>query len=97
MSVIDFNEAKAARTPHLSGEFFCLGCLHGWSGVAPLGATDLECPSCHAHMGRSKFEVSPQENALVYTCRCENQFFNVLADRIHCPACGNQTLWENLK
>ena len=91
MNVVSLAEAKAAREAHIQGEAFCMGCNHNWRGVWPLGTTELECPECKRMMGRSTYEVSPQPNSKVYECHCGNQLFHILADRIHCPNCGQQT------
>lgn len=40
--VVDFT----TRNPHLQGAARCLACKHEWQAVAPVGATDLKCPSC---------------------------------------------------
>jgi hypothetical protein len=32
--------------PHYAGPCSCLKCTHEWTGVVPLIAKDLECPSC---------------------------------------------------
>ena len=91
MTIVSFSEAKAAREPHVQGKAFCIACNHNWRGVWPLGVTELECPECKRMMGRSTFEISPQEGQMVYECNCGNQLFNILSDRIHCPSCGQQT------
>lgn len=96
MTIIDFAQAKADREPHVSGEAFCIGCSHTWAGVWPLGVTELECPECKRMMGRSKYEVMPPKGTLSFTCKCGNQLFGVLEDRIHCPNCGAQTFFSEL-
>ncbi len=35
-----------AHRPHYAGQCSCLNCTHEWTGVAPLAAKVLECPSC---------------------------------------------------
>lgn len=96
MTVVNLAEAKAKREPHVAGEAFCIGCDHIWTGVWPLGTTDLECPNCKRKTGRSTFEVSPQPGAMAFTCNCGNQLFHCLEDRIHCPSCGQQTDYSGL-
>ena len=34
------------RRPHYAGQCSCLNCKHEWTGIAPLVAKVLECPSC---------------------------------------------------
>jgi DNA-directed RNA polymerase subunit RPC12/RpoP len=93
MSVVDFAKAKEERTPHCRGTAFCMTCDHEWEGVWPAGTVGLECPSCGACVGRSKYEVSPPEGTHVWQCNtCSNQLFNLLPDRVHCPGCGQQ--WD---
>jgi hypothetical protein len=95
--VIDFTKAKEEREPHCQGTAFCMVCNHEWEGVWPAGKIDLECPECHCMRGRSKFDISPGEGKQVWQCmRCENQLFNLLPDRVHCPGCGGQWGYDAL-
>lgn len=88
MTVIDLAQAKLDRISHISGPAFCMGCRHEWVGVWPEGSVDLECPECHAHRGRGKFNVTPPVDS-VFTCnKCENQLFNLMRDGFFCPVCG---------
>ena len=97
MSVVDFEKAKREREPHCQGWAFCMTCNHEWEAIWPTGKVDLECPECHACTGRSKFEVSPGAGTRVWQCvRCENQLFNLLPDRVHCPGCGHQWNYAEL-
>ena len=97
MTVIDFSKAKEEREPHVSGHLFCMGCNHEWTAVWKTGETEFECPSCGAHKGRNKFEVSPGKGSVVWQCmHCENQLFNLLPDKVHCPGCGMQWGYEAL-
>jgi hypothetical protein len=34
------------RRPHYAGPCACLNCAREWTGVVPLAAKELECPSC---------------------------------------------------
>jgi rubredoxin len=95
--VIDFAKAKKAREPHISGELFCMGCDHTWVAVWEPGTTEFECPECKAMRGRSKFDVAPAPGSSTWTCKhCDNQLFNLLPDRIHCPGCGMNWGYEEL-
>jgi hypothetical protein len=91
--IIDFTKAKKEREPHVAGELFCQACDHEWTAVWELGTMEFECPECKSMRGRSKFDVAPAPGSKVWTCRvCENQLFQLLNDRIHCPRCGCQ--WD---
>lgn len=95
--IIDFNKAKKKREPHISGELYCMACNHGWTAVWQPGTTEFECPECKAMRGRSKFDVAPAPGSVTWTCtHCDNQMFNLLPDRIHCPGCGMQWSYEEL-
>lgn len=76
------------KVPHASGDAFCMQCNHTWVAVAPTGTTELECPACHTHKGRFKFACAPSE-AKVWTCRCDNQLFNITEAGMFCPNCGH--------
>lgn len=73
--------------PHGTGEAFCAGCGHVWQAVVPVGTTEFECPECHAHKGRWRFEFTPP-GGMVWTCNCGNQLFNSTPDGVFCPQCG---------
>ena len=89
--VVDFTKAKQAREPHVSGHLYCRGCNHEWAAVWKPGTTEFECPECHSARGRLKFDVSPAPGTDIWTCvACDNQIFNLLKDRVHCPGCGKQ-------
>ncbi len=90
--IIDLAQAKLERSPHIAGEAFCPLCQHTWTGIWPAGTVNLECPSCHSLRGRSRYDISPAEGQQIWTCKCGEQFFNILADRVHCPGCGQQ--WD---
>lgn len=96
-NVIDFAKAKEAQTPHASGTCYCMACRHEWVAVWPVGTTQMECPECQSMRGRSKYNYGPEEGALLWSCTtCENQLFNLLPDRVHCPGCGKQWRYEEL-
>jgi hypothetical protein len=90
MSVIPFKRPvpKDETEPHGSGEAFCIACSHTWQAVAPVGTVDLECPSCHCHKGKWKFEFYPSESQLVRVCDCGNQLFYLTPDGHLCANCG---------
>lgn len=95
--VIDFQKAKEERQPHVGGVLFCMGCNHEWTAVWPAGTTQFQCPQCASMKGRNKFEISPGADKLVMACSaCENQLFNLLPDRVHCPGCGQQWGYDEM-
>lgn len=87
-NIVDLAAEREERTPHLSGNAFCMFCNHEWIAVAPVGTTWLECPGCHGHKGQFKFEFEPPERE-VWACCCGNQLFNVTRKGIFCPMCGH--------
>lgn len=91
MSVVDLAAARMARTPHNTGDARCLGCLHKWCAVAPVGVVVLECPSCGLERGRFMGNCL-RENAKHWTCNCGNDLFHVTPDGTYCPGCG---VWQD--
>lgn len=79
---------KEVPEPHGQGAAFCMGCGNEWQAVVPVGTTSFECPKCFTHHGHFKFPFAPPTNT-VWTCNCENQFFNVTEAGIFCPKCGH--------
>lgn len=88
MTVIDLAAAREERTPHLGGPCRCLDCKHEWHGIAPVGRLWLECPACTLIRGR--FIGAAEQPVPVWHCDCGNDLFQVRADYIVCPNCGNR-------
>lgn len=87
MSVVSLAEKRVERAPHLSGAAKCLGCAHEWAAVAPVGATELECPQCRLMKGRFAYLVSADET---WHCNCGNDLFRIRSDAVvYCPNCGD--------
>ena len=87
--VVSLADKRLEKEPHVCGTAFCMLCLHRWQGVWPIGVTELECPKCHAMRGRGCFDIAPPPGRKIWTCvNCDNQLFNLLPDRVHCPGCG---------
>ena len=90
--VISFQQAKEDREPHWSGPCVCLGCRHEWHGVAPVGTTILECPSCGLMKGRTKFLFGADEGDQFFICNCGSEALTAYVRcgrfRIVCMACG---------
>jgi len=76
------------NTPHGYGMAFCIQCGNEWTAVAPTGTVDLECPNCHTHKGKWKFEFAPAEGTLVRECNCGNRLFYLTTEGHMCANCG---------
>lgn len=48
----------------------------------------MECPACHAHKGKWKFEFYPREDQQVREFNCGNQLFYLTPDSHLCANCG---------
>ena len=94
-NVVDFNRAKTARDPHISGPAKCTVCAHEWSCVAPIGTIAFECPNCNGETGVRQGLVAPPEGALVFNCECGNDRFLVTSDYlVFCDQCGaSHDIW----
>jgi hypothetical protein len=79
----------ADHRPHGAGEAVCSHCKHVWEAVAPIGATQLECPECHTLKGLWKAPFAVAEGDLLYVCNCGGDLFFILPDGYHmCRECG---------
>lgn len=85
--IIDLQERKDAKTPHLSGEARCIACGHTWAAVAPVGTVNLECPACHLMKGAFIWPAW-RAGADHWQCRCGNILFILTRDGFYCPNCG---------
>jgi hypothetical protein len=100
--VIDLQEVRQAREPHLSGDIECRFCGHTWTGVAPVGTTDFECPSCHNLTGLMRGPVvSPGEADSYFVCmQCQSYAFSVHYYRnnavMMCRGCGQEIDWSDV-
>lgn len=86
MSVVNLEEEREARRPHLQGRARCLSCRHEWQQVAPIGETEFECPKCTLMMGRLVYECIRE--GLHFTCNCGNDLFFIAPEGPYCPKCG---------
>lgn len=86
--ILEFPGRRAEDDQHGSGPAFCLSCNHTWSAVVPMGTTILECPACHRHTGRLKFEFYPSDDQQVRVCDCGNQLFYLTPEGHLCANCG---------
>lgn len=71
-----------------AGTAFCIACSHEWQAVVPTGTTEFECPACHTHKGKWKFEFSPAVGQQVRECNCGNQLFYLTPEGHMCANCG---------
>lgn len=71
--------------PHIGGDARCLTCGHEWQAIAPIGTTELECPSCHTWKGVFIGFAAPDE---VWQCDCGNQHFYISHEGAMCARCG---------
>lgn len=76
------------NTQHGTGMAFCIQCGYEWVAVAPTGTVDLECPECHTHKGKWKFEFAPAEGTMVRECNCGNRLFYLTTEGHLCANCG---------
>lgn len=91
MTIVDFEQAKKDREPHMSGEAKCLSCKYKWVSVAPIGAVWLECPECTLTLGR--FIGPAERNGAFWRCMCGNDLFKMAPDGVYCPVCGD---WQSV-
>jgi len=82
-------------TATMLGVARCHACDHEWEAEAPVGTTDLECPSCGRMYGLFEGTAVP-EGQKVWTCNCECDLFYVRVDGIQCRECGILTDYEDL-
>ena len=70
---------------HLAGKAVCLHCQHTWEAVAPVGTTELECPSCSLLKGVFRAVCCPE---LRWQCDCGCSHFFVTTTECICCHCG---------
>jgi hypothetical protein len=93
--IIDFNEERLSRSPHLSGKAQCFDCRHEWHATSPVGTYILECPNC-GHMRGAYFAHVECPEPQVWSCNCGCQYFWVGKEGFYCPMCGNGTAYEDI-
>jgi len=90
--MIDFCTGKEIKSeserydPHIGGECHCIGCGHEWTGIAPVGTIQLQCPKCNCYKGHFKYLVLREGPHL--TCDCGNDLLHVMQEGMYCPNCG---------
>jgi len=84
--IISFEERRLAKTPHKEGRALCLQCHHDWQAVAPIGTTQLECPSCHLMQGVFYGVMSTERPQ--WQCACGEFVFFIDQRGPYCAHCG---------
>lgn len=86
MTVVNLEQAREERKPHMTGPARCLDCKHEWVAVAPVGTIWMECPKCSLIRGRFVNQV--ERDGDHWVCNCGNDLFYVTSDGAYCPNCG---------
>lgn len=84
------NIAGKGDQPHLTGDAICSACRKEWTGVVPVGTTELECPDCHTMKGLFKHHLSPITTDL-WRCHCGGELFFLIKKEVQCCNCGITT------
>ena len=91
-NVVSLADARAERTPHLSGEARCINCNHSWAAVAPVGAWQLECPACGTLHGLWRYPVGGRDEDPTLLCKCGCEAMTAYIrdgfKRVRCMRCG---------
>lgn len=72
----------------IEGPAVCMGCRHKWTHIDNKGTVSFECPSCKAQKGAWNGAVVPNDDDEIFICKCENDLFFIMRDRIWCANCG---------
>lgn len=95
MSVVEFKR-PARKEPHAVGEAICANCKHEWSATAPVGTTQIECPSCSTLRGAWKHPFGTCEGDDAYICNCGGEDFYIsrregqTIGAVRCRGCGKE-------
>lgn len=80
--------------PHLTGEATCLSCDFKWVSAAPLGTSELKCPSCKTYKGVFIGTARPE---VVWRCApCGNEHWYITMEGFCCSRCGNHNDFSEL-
>lgn len=90
MTIIDLQQRRADREPHIAGTFKCGACRAEWVGVAPIGCAELQCPVCGCMRGYSKSHILAGEGSVIFVCKiCEGELFSLAqSGEAQCAGCG---------
>ena len=86
-ALLDFKRPEPAPDPMMRGTALCIACKHEWQATAPVGTSQLECPSCTAHRGVFKHPCEPSGGTR-FVCDCSSDLFFILRDGMQCRECG---------
>jgi len=86
--VIDFEDEKASRQPHLAASARCMNCGYMFSVVAPVGTVIFECPHCNMEKGVAEGFV--HSGGLHAVCGCGCDLFRVTPEYVYCIQCGQR-------
>ena len=89
-NVIDIGTGQPVA--HIAGPCVCLECTYRWVGVAEVGDTILQCPSCKTYKGVREGPVLPEFS---WHCNCGSFLFSLTRDGPICIKCGaNHTNYQ---
>lgn len=91
MSVIDLDQKRQERNPHISGVATCAACRHEWAAAVPVGTIFLECPKCHTLKGRFVNPALLEPGIERLECQCGCQLFSATRDKLVCINCGRSS------
>lgn len=84
--VVDLATRRALRDPHREGSAKCLQCQYEWQAVAPIGTTELECPTCGLMKGAFRYTVQTEHPQ--WECKCGSFVFYIDQHSPYCANCG---------
>jgi hypothetical protein len=90
-NVVDISSRR--HDPHMTGKAKCLQCSHEWIAVAPVGTSEMECPSCSATKGFWRHLCNFESASAVFVCvicGCQAITAARYPDGVHlmCMGCG---------
>lgn len=74
-----------SKSPHMTGRCVCLQCKNKWVGVAEIGTTCLQCPSCGLDKGVFSAVAMPES---YWECECGCAHFAIGLSSTICLYCG---------
>lgn len=91
MGVIEFKRPEVVD-PHMSGVAICAACRHEHIAVVQVGVALSECPNCHAHKARMKYDCVPADDS-IWQCGCGCDLFRISERGAICINCGVRQLF----
>lgn len=86
--VVDLATERLLRGIHRTGVARCMGCKHEWAATAPVGTTDLECPSCGTLLG--VYKATSVTEFKQWQCQCGEFMFHIDERGAYCAYCGTR-------